>query len=129
LEQKDAPIVNEVYDKDRGWVRLHVGSAFWEQLDWDPVRVALVELGALPQAVTMQANMPAGQGKFQSYTGLYMWGFMDWASSQDALARLLDGVPKNAKGVEAASKRQSRRKLTDSGWTGVDPFNPVMMPQ
>jgi hypothetical protein len=57
---KDAPIVNYSYELGKGWVPLPVGSAFWEQLDWEPVRKAIVLLGASSIAVTMQMDMPVG---------------------------------------------------------------------
>jgi hypothetical protein len=126
---KDAPIVNQTYTVGRGWANLPVGSAFREQLDWEPVRQAIVHLGVMPQAVTMQSNMPVGQGKVQSKTGLYMWGFMDWSSSPLAMATLFDdSIPKNKEGFEMAQKAQSRRKLTANGWTGAV-FSPTMSPQ
>ena len=126
---KDAPIVNQTYD-GRGWVNLPVGSAFWEQVDWEPVRQAIVHLGVMPQAVTMQSNMPVGQGKVQSNTGLYMRGFMEWAAGPHALAQLFDNsIPKNKKGFEMAQKAQSRRKLTANGWVDSNLFSPVMSPE
>jgi len=126
---KDAPILNETYEVGKGWVRVPIGQAFWEQLDWEPVRQAIIPLGALYQAVTMQFNMPVGQGKVQSKNGLYMWGFMEWSSSPQALERLFDGsTPKNTLGFEMVQKAQSQRKLTPSGWTGGR-FSPVMSPQ
>lgn len=127
---KDAPILNETYEVGKGWVSLPVGPAFWEQLDWEPVRQAIIPLGVLYQAVTMQYNMPVGQGKVQSQNGLYMWGFMEWSSSPQALEKLFDSAtPKNTLGFEMVKKAQSERKLTPAGWTGSKRFSPVMSPQ
>jgi hypothetical protein len=82
------------------------------------------------QAVTMQMNMPVGRGQFQKQQGLYMWGFMDWAQSPDALAKLFDkSMPSNVKGFEMVQKQQFRRKLTPNGWTGTGTFSPEMKPQ
>jgi hypothetical protein len=127
---KDAPIVNQRYDIGRGWVNLPVGPAFFEQLEWEPVRQAIIRVGVLPQAVTMQSNMPVGQGRVQSQTGLYMRGFMEWSASPQALWALFDNsLPKNKLGFEMVQKAQSRRLLTPTGWTGTGTFTPLMSPQ
>jgi hypothetical protein len=127
---EDAPIMNYIYDAKRGWVPLPVGPAFWEQLTWEPVRQAVVDVGGMYQAVTMQSNMPVGGGNFQIKKGLYMRGFMEWAASPQALAQLFDSaIPKNKTGFDMVAKAQTRRKLTPHGWTSSSPFTPKMSPE
>src|SRR5262245_33902808 len=113
----------------------YTGPIGWvgEHLDWEPVRKAIVDLGVPHRAVTI--DVMSGLSGVPKYKvplkqGLYMRGFMEWASSQDALAVLFDkSLPKNAKGSEMVKKRLPERKPTDNGWQGTSPFNPVMAPQ
>jgi hypothetical protein len=127
---QNAPIMNYTYDATRGWTPLPVGPAFWEQLTWEPVRQAVIDVGGMYQAVTMQANMPVGGGQFQTQRGLYMRGFMEWAASPQALAQLFDGsIPQNKKGFEMVQKAQYRRKLTPVGWAAGNTFSPKMSPE
>jgi hypothetical protein len=127
--RKDAPLMNYIYDAQKGLVPLPVGPAFWEQMDWEPVRQAIIDVGVMYQAVTAQSNMPVGGGQFQTQKGLYMWGFMNWASSPDALAAIFDGaIPKNANGFDMVAKKQLVRQLTPDGWRGAN-FTPVMTTQ
>jgi len=78
----------------------------------------------------MQFNMPAGGGQFQTKTGLYMRGFMEWAASPQALAQLFDkSIPRSQTGFEMVLKAQTRRKLTPHGWAGANTFVPRMSPE
>jgi hypothetical protein len=100
--------------------------AFWEQYNWEPVRQQLISLGVAPSAITASIIMTdAGWGKsnmLKEFPGLYMWGFMEWASSPHAASLLFDNsLPKNAKGFELAKKQMSTQKLTREGWV----YSPV----
>jgi hypothetical protein len=84
-----------------------------EQLDWEPVRRALlllrVPLG--PITATLRTHVWTGD---QTQTGLYMWGFMSWAASPAALNLLLDDTVRteDTVAVQRVYGRMARRILT-----------------
>ena len=65
----------------------------------------------------------AGWGKSnrpKEFLGLYMWGFMAWASSSHAATLLFDNtLPKNPKGYAMAYKQMFRKVLTHWGWVEI----------
>ena len=88
----------------------------WEQLDWEPVRSALIGLG-VPHAVITVDVIQDRKGLIAR--GLDMYAFMAWAAGPHSTALLFDdSIPRNAKGFEMVTQRKSRRTLTPYGWAG-----------
>lgn len=87
-------------------------EVYSEQFEWEPVRLALVSLGAPPSEITVKNIWP----RLHNNTGLWMWGFMKWAASPRASTALFSGLPTNAKGFENVKQQMSKRMLTENGW-------------
>jgi hypothetical protein len=101
-------------------------DAFWEQYNWEPVRQQLIALGVPQSEITASITMTdagwGGSNRPKEFPGLYMWGFMAWASSSHAATLLFDNsLPKNAKGFALAYKQMFRKMLTIWGWVEIKP--------
>ena len=84
-----------------------------EQSEWWPVRNDLLELkvpGGLITSTLRSQSWAADTTK----TGLYMWGFMEWAASSSALDLLLDDTVRtnDTMAVQMVYARKGRRSLT-----------------
>ena len=119
---------NEYYGKGpmRGDDLCSTPPGFHEQYYWEPVRHELATLGVPTPTITAKIIMQdLGWGASQDYKefpGLYMWGFMQWATSPQAVGCLFDrSLPQNAKGFEKVKEQMSRRKLGPHGWIDKSP--------
>jgi hypothetical protein len=106
-----------------GWSKgyIHKGAAgdspagaTLEQLDWAPVRDALMVLKVPAEKITAQLWTETDWGAKSVRLGLYMWGFMEWAASTAALDLLLDNSvrTKDPMAVQMVYARKARRTLT-----------------
>jgi hypothetical protein len=84
-----------------------------EQSDWLPVRNDLLALGVPTGLITSTLRIHVWTGD-STEIGLYMWGFMSWASSTAAMDLLLDDTvrSKDTVAVQRVYRRASRRILT-----------------
>jgi len=84
-----------------------------EQSEWDPVRNDLLALKVPGGLITSTLRTSSWTGD-TTKTGLYMWGFMDWAASTAALDLLLDDSVRSSNGmaVQMVYARKARRSLS-----------------
>jgi hypothetical protein len=96
-------------------------EAYNEQFEWEPVRVDLLGLGVPGPQITTVGTDYGWMGKTKPMNGLWMWGFMKWASSPAAVDTLFAGLPRNAGGFETVKQQMTKRRLTDAGWVEIKP--------
>jgi hypothetical protein len=96
-------------------------EAYNEQFEWEPVRVDLLGLGVPGPQITTVGTDYGWMGKTKPMNGLWMWGFMKWASSPAAVDTLFAGLPRNAEGFETVKQQMTKRRLTDAGWVEIKP--------
>ncbi len=84
-----------------------------EQPDWLPVRNDLMALGVPSGLITSTLRIHVWTGD-STKMGLYMWGFMSWASSAAAIDLLLSDTvrSKDTVAVQKVYWRASRKTLT-----------------
>jgi hypothetical protein len=88
-------------------------NATKEQPDWAPVLNALLALKVPGGLITSNYNTYVWTGN-QYRTGLYMWGFMEWAASTSALDLLLDDKVRTSDSsvIQMVYARKARVSLT-----------------
>jgi hypothetical protein len=84
-----------------------------EQPDWEPVLNDLLELKVPGGPITSKWRTRSW-AQDSTQTGLYMWGFMEWAASKSATDMLLDDSVRtqDAMAVQMVYARKGRRTLS-----------------
>lgn len=118
--------------------QVHNEKVWDEQFDWDPVRKKLVvDLKVPENQITVVGTDYGWMGRNKTISGLWMWGFMKWATSPQAYKLLFDSnVPTNADGMAMVKEQWESRKLGPNGWIAVpqacykpvdSPFGPLTL--
>jgi hypothetical protein len=100
-----------------------------EQIDWEPVRQDLLRLKIPAWLITSTWRTHVWTGDSVK-TGLYMWGFMDWAASKSSLDMLLDDSVRTSdtSSVQMVYARKGRRALVSNPPQWVQLGDPIVTP-